>query len=150
MFIYIFTVSLSKVFLLQIQRVNDGLITKTDRSQGNTTESDDTPSKKKGSSSHYLWAILIARIYAVFPLVCPDCGGQMKIIAFIREKPIIHKILNHIGEPTEPPALTPARAPPPWDEYLTNSSSEFTLPDVIPDYCYAPLFGYEFDQTISW
>ena len=33
--------------------------------------------------AHYLWAVLIARIYAVFPLVCPICGGQMRIIAFI-------------------------------------------------------------------
>jgi len=33
--------------------------------------------------SHYLWAALIARIYEVFPLSCPHCGGQMRIIAFI-------------------------------------------------------------------
>ena len=25
--------------------------------------------------AHYLWAVLIARIYEVFPLVCPICGG---------------------------------------------------------------------------
>lgn len=28
-----------------------------------------------------LWAALIARIHKVFPLVCPMCGGQMRIIA---------------------------------------------------------------------
>jgi hypothetical protein len=27
--------------------------------------------------------VLIARIYEVFPLQCPMCGGQMRIIAFI-------------------------------------------------------------------
>jgi hypothetical protein len=26
-----------------------------------------------------LWAVLIARIYEVFPLLCPICGGQMRI-----------------------------------------------------------------------
>jgi len=31
--------------------------------------------------SHYLWAAPIARIYEVFPLLCPMCGGQMRIIA---------------------------------------------------------------------
>jgi hypothetical protein len=31
--------------------------------------------------AHYLWAVLIARIYEVFPLLCPMCGGQMRIIA---------------------------------------------------------------------
>ncbi len=30
---------------------------------------------------NYLWAILSARIYALFPLICPDCGGQMMMIA---------------------------------------------------------------------
>ncbi len=33
--------------------------------------------------AHYLWAVLIARIYEVLPLLCPLCGGQMRIIAFI-------------------------------------------------------------------
>jgi len=32
--------------------------------------------------AHYLWAALIARIYEVFPLLCPMCGGQMRLIAF--------------------------------------------------------------------
>ncbi len=65
------------------QSLDDGVITITDSLKDISTESDDTSSIKKGTSSHYLWAILIARIYAVFPLICPDCGGQMKIIAFI-------------------------------------------------------------------
>ena len=47
--------------------------------------------------SHYLWAALIARIYEVFPLICPHCGGQMRIIAFITFSADIHKILEHIG-----------------------------------------------------
>ena len=37
----------------------------------------------KRSPAHYLWAVLIARIYEVFPLLCPKCGGQMRLIAFI-------------------------------------------------------------------
>ena len=39
----------------------------------------------KRSKAHYLWAVLIARIYEVFPLLCPMCGGQMRLIAFIAE-----------------------------------------------------------------
>jgi len=35
---------------------------------------------KRRPPSHYLWAALIARIYEVFPLLCPVCGGQMRII----------------------------------------------------------------------
>jgi hypothetical protein len=29
--------------------------------------------------------VLFARIYEVFPLLCPLCGGQMRLIAFITE-----------------------------------------------------------------
>ena len=39
----------------------------------------------KHSSVHYLWAVLIASIYEVFPLLCLLCGGQMRLIAFIIE-----------------------------------------------------------------
>ena len=34
----------------------------------------------KRSPAHYLWAVLIARIYEVFPLLCPICCGQMRLI----------------------------------------------------------------------
>ena len=40
------------------------------------------PSKR---TAHYLWAVLIARIYDVFPLLCPKYGGHMRLIAFITE-----------------------------------------------------------------
>lgn len=29
--------------------------------------------------AHYLWTVLIARIYEVFPLLCSMCGGRMRI-----------------------------------------------------------------------
>ena len=41
------------------------------------------PAPPKRSPAHYLWAVLIARIYEVFALLCPMCGGQMRLIAFI-------------------------------------------------------------------
>jgi len=31
--------------------------------------------------ANYLWAVLIARNYEVFPLLCPMCGEQMCLIA---------------------------------------------------------------------
>ena len=34
-------------------------------------------------TAHFLWAVLIARIYEMFALLCPICGGQMCIIAII-------------------------------------------------------------------
>ena len=50
----------------------------------------DMPPKR--SPAHYPWAVLIARIYEVFPLLCPRCGGQMRLIAFVIEGTQIKKL----------------------------------------------------------
>jgi hypothetical protein len=34
-----------------------------------------------------------------FPLECPNCGGDIRLIAFITEPGPIRKILTHLGEP---------------------------------------------------
>ena len=36
----------------------------------------------------------------------------MRIIGFVLDRPTIERILDHIGEPTQPPAVLPARSPP--------------------------------------
>jgi hypothetical protein len=61
------------------------------------------------SPAHYLWATLIARLFEIFPPTCPRCGAEMKIIACLIETPSVRAILEHIGEPTRPPAISPAR-----------------------------------------
>lgn len=86
--------------------------------------------------------MLIARIYEVFPLVCPKCGGEMRIIAFITEGASIREILGHLGEPTSPPRLMPVRGPPPWER------SDVKAGDIDPRFQPAP--DYEFDQRIAW
>jgi hypothetical protein len=43
------------------------------------------PASDKRAPAHYLWAVLSARVYEVFPLLCPLCGGEMRLIAFIAE-----------------------------------------------------------------
>ena len=58
------------------------------------------------------WATLLARIYEVFPLICPTCHAPLTFIAFLTEPDPITQILAHIGEPTSPPLLHPARGPP--------------------------------------
>ena len=67
-------------------------------------------------AAHYLWAVLIARIYEVVPLLCPLCGGQMRIIAFVTHRADIRQILEHIGADSEPPQISPALGPPLWDD----------------------------------
>lgn len=43
---------------------------------------------------------------------CPNCGaGERKIIAVILERPVIEKILAHLGLQPQPPPRAPAREP---------------------------------------
>jgi len=42
------------------------------------------------------WAKLIKRIYEVDPLVCPKCGSEMKVVAFIIDHVVVDKILRHL------------------------------------------------------
>ena len=54
------------------------------------------------------WAQLIKRVYEVDPLVCPSCGSEMKVIAFITEHDVVDAILRHL----ERKKAREARAPP--------------------------------------
>ena len=50
------------------------------------------------------------------PLLCPDCGGTMRIIAFIEIPNVIGKILRHLGlwdDGRPPPAKVEPVPPPP-------------------------------------
>jgi hypothetical protein len=54
-----------------------------------------------------------------FPLECPACGGDIRLIAFITEPGPIRKMITHFGEPLEPPPVSPARGPPTdWGELV--------------------------------
>lgn len=99
------------------------------------------------AASHYLWAMLLARIYETLPLVCPICGAQMRIIAFITDADTVRKILDHIGESTQPPRIAPARGPPLWEaamalEQAGNDPEWDMSAQLVPE--------FEFDQRIAW
>jgi hypothetical protein len=67
----------------------------------------------------FAWAKLMARVGEEFPLECPGCGGDIRLIAFITDPGPIRKILTHLGEPLEPPPVSPARGPPTdWGELV--------------------------------
>jgi hypothetical protein len=48
-------------------------------------------------------AKLLARVGEEFPLECPACGGDIRLIAFITEPGPIRKILKALGGPLQPP-----------------------------------------------
>ena len=91
--------------------------------------------------ARYAWAMLLARLYLIFPHICPLCGGQMRIIAFITEGPVIRHILDHIGEPSRPPPIAVARGPPEIEEGDLDDHWDVPVDQEPED---------NFDQTVSW
>ncbi|MEI7761565.1 MAG: transposase [Thermoleophilia bacterium] len=84
-------------------------------------------------TSRIAWAKLMARVGEEFPLECPGCGGDIRLIAFITDPGPIRKVLTHLGEPLEPPPVSPARGPPTdWGE-LVQVHDECDVTQTSPD-----------------
>ena len=72
----------------------------------------DTQAKLRShDTSRIAWAKLMARVGEEFPLQCPACGGDIRLIAFITEPGPIRKILTHLGEPFEPALIAKKKRP---------------------------------------
>lgn len=87
------------------------LVVSNDQNKGSETEdgkNEAPPTQRK----RLTWAALLQRVFDIDIHHCPQCGGTMKAIAAITEKTVIDKILTHLGIPTAPPRVSPARAPP--------------------------------------
>ena len=54
----------------------------------------------------------------------------MRIIAFVLDPVVIERILHHVGEPTEPPAILPARSPPQGEIEFDQSADQLDWPDM--------------------
>jgi hypothetical protein len=58
---------------------------------------------------------MIRKVYEVDPMICPKCGGTMKIIAFITEYAVVDRIIDHLK-------LTFAAAKPPPSHIFTEAA----------------------------
>jgi hypothetical protein len=97
-------------------------------------QADATPPATLAPSPSATWAMLIKRVFEVNPLACPQCGGEMKVIAFIEppQGEVIEKILRHCGlwqpaKPRPPPANV---ADPASEEAIADDSGELTYVDM--------------------
>ncbi len=54
------------------------------------------------------WAEMIKKVYEIDPLICPQCGGTMRIVSFIEDYKVIDKIIKHLKL-----TFKAARPPPP-------------------------------------
>ena len=52
---------------------------------------------------------LLKRVFDIDLEHCPQCGGDLKIIAAIEEPAVIVRILTHLGLPARAPPRIPAR-----------------------------------------
>ena len=71
------------------------------------------------------WAEMIRKVYEVDPLVCPKCGGQMEIIAFLTDFSAVDRIIRHLKL-----SFVAERPPPPriaYQEFLmaTEAGGEY-------------------------
>ncbi|MEO2048784.1 MAG: transposase [Pirellulales bacterium] len=70
------------------------------RKKAEADKSDEPLAEEAATSrSSQTWVMLIKRVYEVDPLSCPQCGGQMKVVAFIEppQGKVVEKILRHGG-----------------------------------------------------
>ena len=49
------------------------------------------------------WATLMRRSFAIDTLVCPACGGRLRLLSTITERATVRKLLEHLGIPERPP-----------------------------------------------
>lgn len=80
------------------------------------TQDDKTPEQRRQAMT---WAQRLKRVFSIDVSVCPQCGGEAKVIASIEDQTVIDKILVHLmkkGSLPPPPELLPvARASPDSD-----------------------------------
>jgi hypothetical protein len=87
---------------------------------------DSTSSETDSKAVGLRWAKLIRKVYEVDPLVCPECGAQMRVTALIEDPVVIERILSWLGlwDPW------PACGPSPPGEHATPLLSYHPVPDI--------------------
>ena len=78
------------------------------------------------------WAACLARVFEVFPLICPKCRVDLKPVAVILEDKELARLLNHFGLPAEFPQFRPPtpqcaakRGPPDEDCQLNPLADQY-------------------------
>lgn len=73
----------------------------------NSTSQDEPElSPKKRAAVRKSWAQLIRRVYLTDPLKC-ECGGTLRVIAFITEHKVVQKLLDHLKDSETRPRPPP-------------------------------------------
>ncbi|MGD8278860.1 MAG: hypothetical protein PVH00_12565 [Gemmatimonadota bacterium] len=101
------------------------------------------PETPRNAAARSRWAHLLTRIQEVFPLRCPDCGADLRILAFLTEPGPVQAVLRHLGLPAAPPPLSPTSGPPqpdlgfdPEPDLDLDATPPFdpSEPEPVPDF----------------
>jgi hypothetical protein len=92
---------------------------------------------KNLSKKSQSWAKLITKVYEVNPLVCEECGEELKLIAFITATESIKKILHHLVQEVEPPTMHQSRGPP-------DECQDYQVEEEIDQE-----YDYQYDQSYN-
>jgi hypothetical protein len=68
-----------------------------------------TAAEHAHTSARMGWARLLRRVFDIDLEHCPQCGGELRVIAAIEEPAVIVRILTHLGLPARAPPRSPAR-----------------------------------------
>jgi len=68
------------------------------------------------------WAEMIRKVYETDPLLCPKCGGRMKVVSFIENHKVLDKIIDHLKL-----TFKAERPPPPQAQPQLNMAAEERL-----------------------
>jgi hypothetical protein len=83
------------------------------------------------------WRELIKKVWEVDPLICPQCQGEMKMIALIDQTEVISRILKHLGLWPKFEQIRPVAGlerGPPVAEEAEWADYEHYYSDPVPDY----------------
>jgi hypothetical protein len=81
--------------------------------------------RDSGRPKNYCWSELMRRAFEFDVLVCPSCGGQMKLIASIMDRETIAAILNCVGYPADSPEPSPSQTEQYLIEYEYNTDDDY-------------------------
>ena len=62
-----------------------------------TTEVVEVPPPAVSRGLKHRWVHFSKQVYEADPLLCPQCGGPMRIVAFTEQPEVIEKILTHFS-----------------------------------------------------
>ena len=69
------------------------------------------PHDAEGRQRRLIWSQLIRKVHEIDPLLCPDCGSQLPLVAFLIDFASLRRLLAHLGfAPQQPESL--AHSPP--------------------------------------